>query len=339
MRIAILTNEYPPHVYGGAGVHVEYLTRELAALDDGAHTVRVLCFGDQHERGPSLEVDGVRAPVDLPAGDPRHGKFFQTLLQNLVMSGTLEGADIVHCHTWYAHFAGCLVKQLHGIPLVLTTHSLEPHRPWKVEQLGTAYHASRSVGMLMEDLGVLDGEYSEALDINGAGIIVGWSRVGGFTHAFVWRPGEGMIDLTPGAIASTANAINEDGDIVGWIYDPFLFNRAVIWRATGVVVDLNDTLPPSSGWTVAYATDINDHGQIVGYGRYASAGDYDRSFLLTPTDCLADLTGDGVLNVFDFLAFQTAFSDEHPRADMAPTYGVFNVFDFLAFQTAFGDGC
>jgi glycogen synthase len=142
MNIAILTNEYPPNVYGGAGVHVEYLTRELAALDGGRHHVQVLCFGDQDERSPGLSVTGVEPPVPLPAQDPRHAKFFATLLQDLVMSGTLGAADIVHCHTWYTHFAGCLVKVLHGIPLVLTTHSLEPHRPWKVEQLGTAYHAS-----------------------------------------------------------------------------------------------------------------------------------------------------------------------------------------------------
>ena len=64
------------------------------------------------------------------------------MLQNLVMSGTLPDVDVVHCHTWYAHFAGCLVRTLQGVPLVLTTHSLEPHRPWKVEQLGTAYYAS-----------------------------------------------------------------------------------------------------------------------------------------------------------------------------------------------------
>jgi len=142
MNIAILTNEYPPNVYGGAGVHVEYLTRELAALDEGRHHVQVLCFGNQHERSASLSVTGVEAPIALPAQDPRHAKFFATLLQDLVMSGTLGAADIVHCHTWYSQFAGCLVKMLQGIPLVLTTHSLEPHRPWKVEQLGTAYHAS-----------------------------------------------------------------------------------------------------------------------------------------------------------------------------------------------------
>ena len=142
MRIGILTNEYPPYVYGGAGVHVEYLTRELSTVEEGRHFVRVLCFGDQAERTPTLLVDGVKPPVKLPAQDPRHAKFFDTMLQNLVMSGMASELDIVHCHTWYSHFAGCLVKYLHGIPLVLTTHSLEPHRPWKVEQLGTAYHAS-----------------------------------------------------------------------------------------------------------------------------------------------------------------------------------------------------
>jgi starch synthase len=139
MRIAILTNEYPPHVYGGAGVHVEYLTRELASLDQGLHTVNVLCFGDQLELGGTLRVEGVRPPVDLPSQDPRHAKLFATLLQDLMMSGKLADIDIVHCHTWYTHLAGCFGKYLHDVPLVLTTHSLEPHRPWKVEQLGTAY--------------------------------------------------------------------------------------------------------------------------------------------------------------------------------------------------------
>jgi glycogen synthase len=142
MRIGILTNEYPPTVYGGAGVHVEYLTRELAALDGGRHFVRVLSFGTQAERSPTLVVDGVQPPVRIAARDPRHEKLFDTLLQDIVMSGMAADIDVVHCHTWYAHFAGCLVKYLQDVPLVLTTHSLEPHRPWKVEQLGSAYRAS-----------------------------------------------------------------------------------------------------------------------------------------------------------------------------------------------------
>jgi starch synthase len=142
MKIAVLTNEYPPYVYGGAGVHVEYLTRELAALDAGHHIVRVLCFGDQQEHHDNLRVQGVQPAVELPAQDPRHTKMFATLLQDLVMAGTLADIDIVHCHTWYTHLAGCLGKHLQNVPLILTTHSLEPHRPWKVEQLGTAYDVS-----------------------------------------------------------------------------------------------------------------------------------------------------------------------------------------------------
>jgi starch synthase len=142
VRIGILTNEYPPHVYGGAGVHVEYLVRELAALDDGRHSVDVLCFGEQRVQDGTLHVEGVLPPVTLPSADPRHAKLFATMLQDLVMSGTLASVDIVHCHTWYTHLAGCIAKYLHDVPLVLTTHSLEPHRPWKAEQLGTAYQVS-----------------------------------------------------------------------------------------------------------------------------------------------------------------------------------------------------
>jgi glycogen synthase len=142
MRIAILTNEYPPYVYGGAGVHVEYLTRELARLDDGRHHVDVLCFGDQAEQTATLRVEGIPASAAIPARDPRHTKLFDTMLRDLIMSGRLTDIDIVHCHTWYTHLAGCVAKHLQRAPLVLTTHSLEPHRPWKVEQLGTAYQVS-----------------------------------------------------------------------------------------------------------------------------------------------------------------------------------------------------
>ncbi len=142
MRIAILTNEYPPHIYGGAGVHVEYLTRELAHAEGGKHSIRVLCFGDQHIDDGNLHVQGIEPAVKIPTHEPKHAKFLDTMVRNLQMAGALEGVDIVHCHTWYAHLAGCLVKQLTGAKLVLSTHSLEPHRPWKIEQLGTAYHAS-----------------------------------------------------------------------------------------------------------------------------------------------------------------------------------------------------
>ena len=143
MRITILTNEYPPNVYGGAGVHVEYLTRELARADASAHEVQVLCFGDQDLIEGNLRVRGIGAAPTTGALDPRHEKFFDTMSRDLAMAAAVSGADVVHCHTWYSHLAGCLAKQLTGARLVLTTHSLEPHRPWKVEQLGTAYYASR----------------------------------------------------------------------------------------------------------------------------------------------------------------------------------------------------
>lgn len=142
MNITILTNEYPPNVYGGAGVHVEYLTRELAELDDGAHDVDVLCFGEQREDEGNLTVRGVEPDFDLPYQDERHSKFMDAMARDLVMAGSSAEADIIHGHTWYSHLAGCLAKQLTGGKLVLTTHSLEPHRPWKREQLGTAYDGS-----------------------------------------------------------------------------------------------------------------------------------------------------------------------------------------------------
>jgi alpha-maltose-1-phosphate synthase len=142
MNIVILTNEYPPYVYGGAGVHVEYLSRELADLEDHAHVVKILCFGDQHLQEGNFTVEGIASDGQPPAHDPRHQKFLETMVRDIVMAGSVREADIIHCHTWYSHLAGCLLKPLLGARLVLTTHSLEPHRPWKVEQLGTAYHAS-----------------------------------------------------------------------------------------------------------------------------------------------------------------------------------------------------
>ena len=142
MRITQLTNEYPPHVYGGAGVHIEYLARELARAEGGAHAVQVLCFGEQDAPDGNPRVRGVAPPVRLAAQDPRHAKLLDALVRDLAMVGLADAPEIVHCHTWYAHLAGCLARPLTGARLVLTTHSLEPHRPWKVEQLGTAYHAS-----------------------------------------------------------------------------------------------------------------------------------------------------------------------------------------------------
>jgi starch synthase len=140
MKITLLSNEYPPYVYGGAGVHVEYLSKALASLSD--NEVEILCFGDQDVKDGRLSARGLKPPVALPSQNARFAKLIDTLTRDVMMSGSAGPTDVVHCHTWYTHFAGCLLQKLYGIPLVLTTHSLEPHRPWKVEQLGTAYHVS-----------------------------------------------------------------------------------------------------------------------------------------------------------------------------------------------------
>ncbi len=138
-KVALFTNEYPPHVYGGAGVHVEYLSRELAKLVP----VEIRCFGDQDSEEPNLRVRGygpwAAATHDT---DARFKGALDAFQRNLAMAKDTLDADIVHCHTWYADMAGFLAKRLWGVPLVLTTHSLEPLRPWKVEQLGNAYHLS-----------------------------------------------------------------------------------------------------------------------------------------------------------------------------------------------------
>ena len=131
MRIDLLTREYPPEVYGGAGVHVEYLAAELRALAD----LRVHCFGaERTEPGVTAYGD----PPGLGAANPA----LRTLGVDLEMAAGAGGSDVVHSHTWYANMAGHVAKLLHGVPHVMTTHSLEPHRPWKAEQLGGGYALS-----------------------------------------------------------------------------------------------------------------------------------------------------------------------------------------------------
>ena len=133
MKVALLTREYPPEVYGGAGVHVEYLARELARLVD----VEVHCFGEPR---PSGLVAGAYRPWD--ALGRRSGGVLGTISVDLLMAAGVEGADVVHSHTWYANLGGHLAKLLHNIPHVVTSHSLEPMRPWKAEQLGGGYALS-----------------------------------------------------------------------------------------------------------------------------------------------------------------------------------------------------
>jgi glycogen synthase len=138
MKTLLLTNEYPPNIYGGAGVHVDYLSRELAKLME----VEVRCFGDQKEDLGNLQVRGFGTgspgmtcpkPLQSPLGASRRCVDF---------NGAGISADLVHCHTWYTHLGGIMAKLNYGIPLVITVHSLEPLRPWKREQLGGGYDFS-----------------------------------------------------------------------------------------------------------------------------------------------------------------------------------------------------
>ncbi|MFI5793076.1 glycogen synthase [Streptomyces sp. NPDC051677] len=130
MRVGLLTREYPPDVYGGAGVHVEFLARELRRLVD----LDVHCWGEGRTDGvlrhrPWSVLDGANDAL-------------RTFSVDLAMAAALEGRELVHSHTWYANLGGHLAKQLYGVPHVVTAHSLEPLRPWKAEQLGGGYALS-----------------------------------------------------------------------------------------------------------------------------------------------------------------------------------------------------
>ena len=135
VRVDLLTREYPPDVYGGAGVHLEYLARELRNLRSVPLDVRVHCFG-----APRTEP-GVTGYPD-PAGLSGANAALRTMGVDLEMAAGCSGTNIVHSHTWYANLAGHVAKLLHGVPHVVTTHSLEPLRPWKAEQLGGGYALS-----------------------------------------------------------------------------------------------------------------------------------------------------------------------------------------------------
>ena len=120
-------------------MHVEHLSRELSKLHEEDVSVRVLCFGDQKEESSVMSVQGIEVPFNMPGCDSGRQKLLDTLFRDIMMVGVAEETDVVHGHTWYTHLAGCLIRQLQGCLLVLTTHSLEPQRPWKEEQLGSGY--------------------------------------------------------------------------------------------------------------------------------------------------------------------------------------------------------
>jgi len=151
MRVGLFTREYSPLVYGGAGVHVDYLSRELAREIE----VEVYCWGPQNCDQGNLHVRGAEPWAEISNGT--EGKFkgaLEALSLNLTQVKALDGIDVVHTHTWYVSMAGYLAKKLYGMPFVLTTHSLEPLRAWKAEQLGSGY----AMSSWMERTAILDAD-------------------------------------------------------------------------------------------------------------------------------------------------------------------------------------
>lgn len=151
MRVGLFTREYPPQVYGGAGVHVDYLSRELAKEIE----VEVHCWGPQNSDKANLHVRGAEPWSEITEGT--EGKFkgaLEAFSLNLTQVKALQGIDVVHTHTWYVSMAGYLAKKLYGVPFVLTTHSLEPLRAWKAEQLGSGY----AMSSWMERTAILDAD-------------------------------------------------------------------------------------------------------------------------------------------------------------------------------------
>lgn len=138
MKVLFLTNEYPPHIYGGAGVHVGYLSRELAKM----MPVEVRCFGDQRVDKGNLKVIGYEVDTSSFTCPKPLRSVFGAVRRCTDFNTTNVGANLVHCHTWYTHLGGILAKKDYGIPLVITVHSLEPLRPWKREQLAGGYDFS-----------------------------------------------------------------------------------------------------------------------------------------------------------------------------------------------------
>ena len=146
-----MTREYPPNVYGGAGVHVEYLSRELARSIE----VEVHCWGDQYADHGNLHIRGAQPwPLIANGTQEKFRTALETFSLNLAQQLSLSALDIVHTHTWYVAMAGFLAKKLYNIPFVLTTHSLEPLRAWKAEQLGSGYVLSS----WMEHTAILDAD-------------------------------------------------------------------------------------------------------------------------------------------------------------------------------------
>src|SRR5215207_4818234 len=168
MKALLLTNEYPPYIYGGAGVHVEFLSRELARLIE----VEVRSFGDQQLDLPNLKVRGYAEASDSTAPDYLK-PVFGAMGRNVAWSSTSVDADVVHCHTWYSHLGGILIRTGYDVPLVITVHSLEPLRPWKREQLRGGYDLScwleqTAIGMADAVIAVSQGTRDDILRVTPA---------------------------------------------------------------------------------------------------------------------------------------------------------------------------
>lgn len=165
MKSLFFTKEYPPNVYGGAGVHVDYLSRALASICE----VEVRCFGDQDESSNGVAVKG----YEVDASDWSCPEELKSVLDSIAHGTEFNvsniDADLVHVHTWYAHWAGIMAKLNYGIPLVVTVHSLEPLRPWKREQLGGGYDFScwvekTAIEMADAVIAVSEGTKAEVLE-------------------------------------------------------------------------------------------------------------------------------------------------------------------------------
>ncbi len=184
MKVLLLTNEYPPYIYGGAGVHVEFLSRELARLMD----VEVRCFGDQRLDEGRLRVRGYGLDESAFTASGQLRTVFGALARCVAFGAMDVDADLVHCHTWYSHLGGLLIKKAYNLPLVVTVHSLEPLRPWKREQLGGGYELSC---------------WLERTTLQMADAII---AVSGATRADILR----LFDVEPGRLHLVHNGIDPD---------------------------------------------------------------------------------------------------------------------------------
>jgi glycosyltransferase involved in cell wall biosynthesis len=120
MKIALFTNEFPPNIYGGAGVHIDFLSQELAKLGE----VEVRCFGNQQEEIGTMTILGIQSSLNQMDDDSKpHIKMFHNLSRNVEMAQHTQQADVIHCHTWYTHLAGIFSRELLQSPLILTTQS------------------------------------------------------------------------------------------------------------------------------------------------------------------------------------------------------------------------